>query len=289
MRHAMPDLGAEVDGGWMSGDYRLVRSDDVRALYRLLGEVREIMRVDPVAIAKTHAIRGLCEIVGGSVGAILVDNDHGPHRRGRLVDMNGHNVLGADLLNMAREYLENGPVVDPALGPFRTRHAQVVTLTRQELVDDHSWYGSPFVSETRRRARLDNAIYSKRQTGCPHTIDSLCVNRPWGDRPFEVEDRNLVHLFQLEASWLYDRSGSKSRPGTRHDLTPREKQTLKLLLAGAAEKAIASEMDLSLHTVHGYVKNIYARFGLSTRAQLLAFLLNDRVGTNRPSGRDGLG
>jgi DNA-binding CsgD family transcriptional regulator len=259
----------------MSGEHLMVRAEQVRALYRLLGETREIIRVDPAAVAKTHAISGLCQIVGACVGAIVVDDDHGPHRRGRLVEMNGHNVVGVDLLNMAREYLQYGPVIDPALVPFRTRDEQIVTLTRRELVDDRGWFGSRFVSETRRKARVQDAIYSKRRTACPGTIDSLCVNRPWGDCPFDTEDRNLVHLFQLEAHWLYDRAGDQ-RPDARQPLTPREKQTLTLLLAGAAEKEIAGELSLSLHTVHGYVKTIYARFGASSRAQLLAFFLHDR-------------
>jgi DNA-binding CsgD family transcriptional regulator len=267
----------------------LVRCDDVRALYRLLGETREITRVETEAAAKTHAIRGLCGIVGGCVGAIVVDDDHGSLRRGRLVEMNGHNVEGADLLNMAREYLENGPVIDPALARFRTRHAPVVTLTRRELVDDRKWFGSPFVSDTRRRARLDDAIYSKRQTGRPNTIDSLCVNRPWGDRPFEAEDRNLVHLFHLESGWLYSPAPSKLRPRARDRLRPREKQTLTLLLAGAAEKEIARELDLSIHTVHGYVKNIYARCGTSSRAQLMALALDARGASDALSASVELG
>ena len=262
----------------MSGEHRLVRADQVRALYRVLGEVREILRVEDAASAKAHAIRGLCGIVGASVGAIIVDDDHGPHRRGRLVEMNGHNLVGEDLLSMADEYLRLGSVVDPALASLRDRDdAEVITLMRAELVDDRGWFGSSFVSETRRKAGLDDAIYSKRRTGLPHTIDGLCVNRPWGEPRFEVEDRNLVHLFQLEAEWLYERADDPARPGARPGLTPRERQTLALLLAGAAEKEIAARLQLSLHTVHGYVKSIYARYGASSRAQLLALLLNNRA------------
>lgn len=115
-----------------------------------------------------------------------------------------------------------------------------------------------------RRPRLSTGLRSG-------VIDSLCVNRPWGDRPFDTEDRNLVHLFQLEAQPLY--AARAPRSNVRRSLTPREKQTLALLLAGAAEKNIADQLALSLHTVHGYVKNIYAQFGVQSRAQLLATCL----------------
>ena len=42
------------------------------------------------------------------------------------------------------------------------------------------------------------------------------------------------------------------------------------MLHGASEKAIASQLGLSRHTVHDYVKQIYRRFDVSSRAELLA-------------------
>jgi DNA-binding CsgD family transcriptional regulator len=53
-------------------------------------------------------------------------------------------------------------------------------------------------------------------------------------------------------------------------LSPRERQTLELLLNGDGEKQIASRMKISQHTVHGYVKSVYRRFNVSSRAELLS-------------------
>jgi DNA-binding CsgD family transcriptional regulator len=246
----------------------LVRAEQVRALYRVLGETREILRTDTRARAKQHAIGGLCGIVGASIGAIIVDADHGPGRGGRLVEMNGHGFEGNDILDMAGDYLKRGPLVDPALVTMRERTEDVVSLLREELVDDRGWFGSGFVSETRKKARVGDAIYSKRRAGA-HQIDGLCVNRPWGDRPFVAEDRNLVQLFQVEADWLYAANDGAAGP----TLSRRERETLTLLLAGASEKEIARQLGLSPHTVHGYVKALYRRFGANSRAQLLAHCL----------------
>ncbi|HEX4405707.1 MAG TPA: LuxR C-terminal-related transcriptional regulator [Polyangia bacterium] len=248
--------------------------DQVRALSRLRGALREILRVETREAAKRHAIASLCQLVGGAVGAIIVDDDHGLHRRGRVVAMDAHNLEGSDLLAMANEYLIHGSIVDPALKPLRGYEDAIVTLTRAQLVDDSMWFGSAFVSERRRAARLGEAIYSKRATDKPHVIDGLCINRPWGDRPFDDEDRNLVHLFQLESAWLFERP--RPHDARADALPPRQRETLRLLLHGASEKEIASRLDLSQHTVHGYVKNIYAHFGMTSRAQLLSTLLGDR-------------
>jgi DNA-binding NarL/FixJ family response regulator len=54
------------------------------------------------------------------------------------------------------------------------------------------------------------------------------------------------------------------------DLSPRLSQTLQLLLTGDSEKQVANKLRLSRHTVHVYVKALYRRYDVSTRAELLA-------------------
>ena len=53
-------------------------------------------------------------------------------------------------------------------------------------------------------------------------------------------------------------------------LSPRLGQTLDCLLAGQSEKQAAHQLGLSPHTVHVYVKTLYRRFGVTSRAELLA-------------------
>ena len=60
-------------------------------------------------------------------------------------------------------------------------------------------------------------------------------------------------------------------PNDRADqLSPRLRETLDCLLDGATEKQIAKKLELSPHTVHGYVKLIYRHFKVKSRAQLLS-------------------
>ncbi len=55
-------------------------------------------------------------------------------------------------------------------------------------------------------------------------------------------------------------------------LSPRLKQTLDRLARGAAPKEIAVDLGVSTHTVRQYVKTLYKRFDVSSRAELLAKL-----------------
>jgi DNA-binding NarL/FixJ family response regulator len=61
-------------------------------------------------------------------------------------------------------------------------------------------------------------------------------------------------------------------------LTSRERQTLRHLLRGRAESEVARQMKLGHSTVHVYVKSIYVKFRVRSRAQLMAkFLTHVKV------------
>jgi DNA-binding CsgD family transcriptional regulator len=53
-------------------------------------------------------------------------------------------------------------------------------------------------------------------------------------------------------------------------ISPRMRQTLERLVAGDSERQIALKLKISPHTVHVYVKQLYKRFGASSRGELLA-------------------
>ncbi len=54
-------------------------------------------------------------------------------------------------------------------------------------------------------------------------------------------------------------------PGQLADLTPRERQVLERIAAGASNAEIATELDLALNTVRNYVSGIYDKTGVNSR------------------------
>jgi DNA-binding CsgD family transcriptional regulator len=58
------------------------------------------------------------------------------------------------------------------------------------------------------------------------------------------------------------------------DLSPRQREILSKLTQGLSEKAIADALSLSPHTVHDHVKAVYRKYGVMSRAELLATVLN---------------
>jgi len=57
----------------------------------------------------------------------------------------------------------------------------------------------------------------------------------------------------------------------RCDLSRRLRQTLDALITtGDSEKQIADRLGISPHTAHQYVKTLFRRFGVNSRAELMA-------------------
>ena len=57
------------------------------------------------------------------------------------------------------------------------------------------------------------------------------------------------------------------------DLTERELEVLRGLVAGRTKRAIADELVISQSTVHTHTVHIYAKCGVSTRAALAMFAM----------------
>lgn len=67
-----------------------------------------------------------------------------------------------------------------------------------------------------------------------------------------------------------DRTPGTGRASIPADLPPRLRRLLERMLLGRSEKALARELELSAHTVHEYVKQLYRRLGVGSRAELMA-------------------
>lgn len=62
----------------------------------------------------------------------------------------------------------------------------------------------------------------------------------------------------------------------RNPLSPMQRKVLALLLTDASEKGMAHKLDQSFHTTHTHVREVFRRFGVASRASLMAVWLNGR-------------
>jgi pSer/pThr/pTyr-binding forkhead associated (FHA) protein len=69
------------------------------------------------------------------------------------------------------------------------------------------------------------------------------------------------------------RRGQRSHP-TEDALSDAQRRVFELLLEGLPEKTMAKRLSLSQHTIHNHMRAILRRFGVHSRAQLMARVMS---------------
>jgi DNA-binding CsgD family transcriptional regulator len=85
-----------------------------------------------------------------------------------------------------------------------------------------------------------------------------------------------VGSLDAEESTLRRREAGAQQLRLDAALAPAQREVLRLLSQGLSEEEVATALGRSYHTVHNHVRSIYKRFGVHSRAELLAKLHNDR-------------
>jgi DNA-binding CsgD family transcriptional regulator len=251
-----------------------VSFDRTRRLFLLLGELHELRHDGAAALG--HLTAGLLALVPAQVvivGSVEERAGASPTLRGiaehgwldraerrRVSDFFERHALDADPLARAITSIPFG----------RTR---LFTARRRDLVSRRDWHESAYFCEARRPNGADDAIYSLRALANGHR-EAIGLTRAASDRPFTVEDRNLMHLAHLGLAPVLDRTAHESTVGPA--LSPRERETLAGLLRGGSDKEIAAELGIRRSTVNKHVMAVFRGYGVTSRAQLIARLLGGR-------------
>jgi len=249
----------------------LLRVQDVRDAYRLIGECRDLGG-EP-ALWQTRLLEGLGRLVGASAGAggegVWSRPVH-PVRPFFSFDV-GFDACGRERL---RVYMrEIGPVGDPIFRALRDVPGLVATRSRSQLVSDTAWYRSVSFNDYRKLCGVDHCVTSVCRVSDRGAVSVITGHRRVGERDFSPREVRLVEFLHEELRPLIGRqlvSASEPSPGT---LSPRLRDTLACLMEGDSEKQVAARLGISHPTVHQYVTALYRRFGVQSRGQLLAYIL----------------
>lgn len=169
-------------------------------------------------------------------------------------------------------YLRDLTPRDPALIALLEKQARTrrhsVCMSRQRLVGDRRWENSEFYKRICRSANVDHPFYSL-LTDATHERASLLTLFGSTQSPPLPRHTTTLHMLHAYARCAL---GLATPPGADavSQLSPRQRETLDILLCGHSEKQIAAKLSRSVHTVHTHVKAIYRAFDVSTRAELLS-------------------
>lgn len=258
------------------------RVDHVRGLLRVMAEAKEHALAG--SCAKQALVRGLCALIDAEVGILY--RGSGPPSPSRLkvqemVDWGWG--TSSDRSRMLSYLSEHG---DPLSTEMARRRADVpVVFRRRDLVADDDWYPTELCHEIHRPLRLDDVICGMRVSKETEDVTVAVFKRRWGARPFSPEERNLVSLW-FEQSRVFGSGRAPENPWPAR-LSRRELETTRLLLRGLSEKEAAAAMNISVHTLHGYVKALYRKLDVASRSELLTRLASPSRAASEgiPEGR----
>jgi DNA-binding CsgD family transcriptional regulator len=244
-----------------------INSEDVRGLFRLVGELRELG--DQPTAWRRHLADGLGKMCGARAAVIgeLVprtrhDADAPCRERLELVDADTKGLDESEQPGFMENILWIDYRTDPVLSVFLRFLGVDGAQARSHVVADDDWYRSVTANERFRPHGVDDFIMAQAHSPAGAFV-AIGLYRAWGDRLYSRRERMLVELVNEEIV-----RGLKIDAGPR--LGPRRRAVLVGLQTGASEKEIAAALDLSPHTAHDHVKAIYRAYGVRARPELMA-------------------
>ena len=263
------------------GKHQQIRLSDMRAVYHLLCETRELGR--NAAAWRKHAVMGLVALTGAQTGLCMEQKIGGA--------INIANSWRADvgwckkgvLTSWFQHTRQNNLARHPAGFRLASRvlAGKPFVCVRPEIIPDRDWRISEYFNTAARSTGRGEFLISYCPAGS-HLHMAFCLSRTAGAKAFDRRDRTLVHLFHRELVQLINSELSciqRSAPLAK--LPPRLRQTAMDIIAGKSEKEIASHLRLSKHTVHHHIQRLHKHFNVSSRCELLPVLL-DQSATPQP-------
>src|SRR5262249_3352478 len=148
---------------------------------------------------RLHMLSGLCRLTGAQLAIGGEARLVGPDRLMVPVHFADHGHPTPAARAVYRTWLKKPPTLDSeALRNFNRLPGRFVTRTREQLIDDRTWYTSRFFNGAMRPSGLDRGLLSRYALPGRDRYHELVLNRLLGDRPFERRERRLVHLLQEE-------------------------------------------------------------------------------------------
>ncbi len=244
----------------------LMLAADVQAILRLVGGAAELW-YQPI-LQREFTLDSLCKLLSAKAAVCYTFGDV---LTGGATACGTATHVGLDEAGRERfdAYLKSGTPRDPVIDVISALDGRVITLSRADAASDEAWYASEHYAQVRQPLGLDHALYVKIVAASLGRQTIVMLSRAKGDKPFTDRDAYLCELCLSEMAWPYTPEVDYTDPRIEA-LQPRLKRVMKLLLEGDSEKQVALKLGLSPHSVHQYVKQLYAQLEVNSRGELLA-------------------
>lgn len=252
-----------------------LRTADVRAIYRLVGECRELGDDSPRW--HLHLFAGLAGLTGGGVA---MGGEFTGMRRGRTASVrpvdwgweNGFNRKGWERGIAELDHLHRTSQLVTTPRYFaRTAASDGACMARTDLVTDREWDRTWDFRYLCEPGGGDHSLYCFRSipgSGDGHL--GIIIARHLRQPDFTARNKAVVQDTMALVAPLVGGLLAKFEDPSPTDLAPLARRVLRCFLEGDTDKQVALRLGLTRHTVNWYAKVVFRHFGVSSRAELLA-------------------
>jgi len=172
-----------------------------------------------------------------------------------------------------------GRITSPGMVALRE---QLAASPANELIDDYAticgaevWRSLPSYRDVHGPLGLENGFTHYWRIDRQRCLNATLWLHDDPANPDQTVKQRIGPLFRL-ARPLIERVLLQDPLGlTMADLTDRQTEVLHLVLAGFSEKQIARKLHRSNHTIHSHIQDLYRRFDVQTRAELMALFIDE--------------
>lgn len=255
---------------------------DVRAIQAVLDECGELWSDAPAW--QEHVARRAEELVGGHCGFLLLmepEPSDGPLLK--AIDVRTSTSANEIASKAIRLYAHAGPP-PPRADVVRQLMIEAgrCCVSFAELMPKDEFIHSTFFAKYMVPIGATDALTAL-CGGRSTPLLQLSVCRPVGDRAFGDRERGVLTVLADAIDSRVEQQFSTSRQRGLHDLTPRQKQVLRLLLTGDSEKQVAYKLGVSIPVVHDHIANLHRYFDVHSRGELLAYFIQRRPAAKIPT------
>jgi DNA-binding CsgD family transcriptional regulator len=252
----------------------LLRVSDVRTVYELVGECRELGD-DPTGWRR-HLLARAAHLMGAAVTIEYEGRFLHPFRLDGIIEW-GWDTTGFDraiFVRIHEEYTRLGAEFNPMVHAYFSKRdaGRGPCLSRSDVLSDSQWYRSRYYQHWHAAVGIDALMYCMLPMPASGSLlDNLLVFvRPLGESDFTTRHRAIARELHEKITALIGGPLAGFHEPSPADLPPRVRQTLQCFLEGDSDKQAARRLSLGRHTINQYAKAIFAHFGVSSRTELLA-------------------
>lgn len=255
---------------------KAIGEKEARAMLRLVAEVAAL-RTDHAA-ARRYLMNGLKSMIGADCWVWTLGYLHPD--RAPVYASPQHDGFDDERFARYLQAIEH-PGMQSLTAPFAeelmTRQCHITRLRQQIEAAGGHHFPSSEAYPLWLAADIEPLILSAQPLN-DECVSLIGIYRR-ADQPLFTERENrIAHILLSEVPWLHATGWPQDFGAQTPALSRRSRVVLNLLLEGHSRKFIAAELGISIHTVSGYIKEIYAIFGVHSHAELMRrFTVGDQL------------